>query len=544
MKSHMQFSFANVPAPKIGRSAFQRDSQHKTTFDEGNLVPIYLDEVLPGDTMSMQWTVLCRMLSMIYPIMDNVFLDMFWFFVPMRLLWSNFEKFMGSQTNPGDSTDYTIPILSRSDTTGVGIGTIFDYFGLPSFNESGAIDTNISALPFRAYNLIWNQWFRDENLQNSLSVPLTDGPDLYNLYTLKKRGKRFDYFTGCLPAPQKGTSVSLPLGSTAPVIGNGKTIGMTDGTNNLGLFYTDDAGFQGVMRSSTGNFNTNQGTYSATGFISGDKTVGLTTNAAASGLIADLSSASAATINQFRTAMAYQSILERDMRGGTRYTEMIRAHFGVINPDFRLQRPEYLGGSSQRINVSQVVQTSATGATGTPQGNVAAFGIGTNQHGFHKSFTEHGYVIGLVNVRADITYQQQLDKLWFRRTRFDFYLPSLAHLGEQAVLNKEIMFAGAPGTDELVFGYNERWAELRYKKSMVTGVFRSIATGTLHAWHLATNFGGFTPVLNDDFIQDAPPISRVVAVTNEPHFLMDSYFKLRHVRPLPTYSTPASLGRF
>lgn len=536
LPSIMNHSFSRVQAPEIQRSVFDRSCSMKTTFDEGYLIPVFVDEVLPGDTMNMNATFLARMATPIFPIMDNLFLDSFWFFVPSRLVWDNWERFNGAQDDPTDSIDFSVPYL-EGDTPGssftVGAQTLGDHFGLPVGVAMSSADAPI-ALPFRAYNLIWNTWFRDQNLQDSMPVLKNDGPDTGPSYVLLKRGKRHDYFTSCLPWPQKGDAVSLPLGTTAPVIGNETTIGLRNTTTEFGLFFETAA--PGRLGAVAGLVGDPVGT-AATGASPGTAVgLGLSLNAANSGMVADLSNALAATVNQLREAFAYQQIIERDARGGTRYVELLKAHFGVTVPDFRLQRPEYLGGSSQPIEVHGVPQTSSTDAT-TPQGNLSAYSQVVSRSSFNKSFVEHGYVICLANVRADITYQQGLDRMWSRRTRYDFYLPALAHLGEQPVYNREIFMAANAATNAEVFGYQERWAELRYKPSKITGLFRSDASGTLDSWHLSQDFSE-TPVLNETFIQDAPPVSRVIAVVSEPHFLFDSYFKLRHARPLPMFSTP------
>jgi hypothetical protein len=513
-----------VPRAEIPRSSFVIETAHKTTFNAGDLIPIYVDEVLPGDTFNLRMTAFTRLATPLYPTMDNLHLDSFFFFVPNRLIWSNWQKFMGQQDNPGDSTSYVVPTVT-SPASGYAIGSVFDYMGLPTVGQvaTGSTVTH-NALHLRAYSLIYNEWFRDENLQNSVTVNKGDGPDTYTDYTLLKRGKRKDYFTGALPWPQKGTAVSLPLGTSAPIVS-------PTGVNGTITVKTGTSSYHALEKSTSNNFviadyASNQG----------------------SALYADLSSATAATINQLRQSFQIQKLLERDARGGTRYTEIIRAHFGVISPDARLQRPEYLGGGSTPIQINPIAQTSGTNASGTstPLGNLAAMGTGlAHGHGFTQSFTEHGVIIGLVSVRADLTYQQGLRRMWSRSTRYDFYFPAFAMLGEQAILNKEIYVRG-DSNDNNVFGYQERWAEYRYNPSLITGLFRSTAAGTLDGWHLAQKFNSL-PTLNDTFIKENPPVDRIVAVgaaANGQQFLCDTFFRNRVARPMPMYSVPGLIDHF
>lgn len=521
MKSVMTHQFSQVPKAEIPRSTFDRSHGYKTTFDAGLLIPILVDEALPGDTFNVRMTALARLATPIYPLMDNMFMDTHFFSVPMRLVWDNWQRFNGEQPNPGDSTDFTIPQMVAPGG-GHLPGSLSDYFGIPT----GVSGLSHSCLWHRAYALVWNEWFRDQNLQDAIAVPKTDGPDLHTFYPLLRRGKRHDYFTSCLPWPQKGDGVTIPLGGMAPVVSSGDGIPrwVVGGTGNTSL-----EGEAGTNNTVWGN------TIASAGVASWENPK----------LQADLSAATAATINSLRQAFQIQKIYERDARGGTRYIELIKSHFGVTSPDARLQRPEYLGGGSTPINIVPVPQTSPTGTyANTPQGNLAAYGQTVlNNHGFTTSFTEHCLIIGVVSVRADLTYQQGLDRMWSRKTRFDFYWPALSHIGEQAVLRKEIYADGVPVNDDTVFGYQERYAEYRYKPSRITGEFRSNFAQSLDAWHLSQDFSA-APVLNASFIEDNPPIDRVIAVNTEPHFLFDSYIKMKCARPMPIYGVPGLIDHF
>ena len=499
--STMAHEFSRVPKADIQRSVFNRDHGLKTTFDAGYLIPIYVDEALPADTFNLKTTGFGRLATPINPIMDNLFIETFFFAVPYRLIWDNWQKFCGEQKNPNDSTDYLMPQITGAT---IANSTLYDYCGIPT-EVSGISFNNLVG---RAYNLIWNEWFRDENLQDSVTVDTDDGPDTLTDYVLLKRGKRHDYFTSCLPWPQKGQAVNLPLGGDVPVksplnqSGGGQFV-KNDGVNTQLYFYSN---------------NVNN-----------------------SGFYADMTASTAATINDLREAFQIQKLYERDARGGTRYTEILQSHFGVTSPDARLQRPEYLGGGKDMINIHPVGQTSSTDNT-TPQGNMSAFGTIGASGGFSKAFTEHCIIIGMACVYADLTYQQGMPRMYSRRDRWDHYWPALAHIGEQAVLNKEIYTQGTTA-DDAVFGYQERFAEYRYKNSQITGKFRSNYATSLDPWHLSQEFSAL-PVLNASFIQENPPVDRVIAVPSEPHIILDMHFDLKCARPMPTYSVPGLIDHF
>ena len=541
-----QHSFAQVPTATIPRSSFVRNFGVKTTFDAGLLIPFFVDEVLPGDTMNMRGTAFARLATPIHPFMDNMTLDFFMFFVPNRLLWDNWQKFMGEQENPGDSIDYTIPQVVAPASGGWAEQSLGDYMGVPTKVDS----LECSVLPFRAYNLIYNEWFRDENLVDSVPKRTGDGPDSFSDYNLQRRGKRHDYFTSCLPFPQKGPSVTLGIGAQAPVVLDEGLIYPAKGTGNFVPTFSI-SGTGGYELEAVGDNNSDNTRWNLTaGTGDGGRASWsqpkLETDISGATGVADLSAATAATVNQLREGFQIQKLLERDARGGTRYTEIVRSHFGVVSPDARLQRPEVMGTGSIRVNVNPVAQTSGTPSSGneTAQGNLAAFGTAAGgQIGFTKSFTEHGYLIGLVCARADLNYQRGLERHWSRKTRYDYYFPAFSHLGEQAVLNREIYTQNNAEDDE-VFGYQERHAEYRYKPSLITGLFRSNASQSLDSWHLAQDFGSTLPKLDKTFIEENPPVERVIADSNQPHFIMDSFFSYRCARPMPMYSVPGLIDHF
>lgn len=553
-KRATQHNFAISPQNQIPRSSFKRSHTVKTTLDAGRLVPFYIDEVYPGDTFNCKATLFGRMATPIVPAMDNAYMDTFFFFVPYRLLWKHWKEFNGENPLAGyQSTEYEVPQMTATDAQ---VQTLWDYFGFPTDVKN---KLSVSAFPFRAYWKIYNDWFRDENLQNAVSIqtgaPLSStsseddayGGDATQDATTAQcfyRGKRHDYFTSALPWPQKGPGVELPLGQTASVAGALPITGIVGHYASL----VQDSLRKGQV------FLTKSDYDQMLSYQLDDPEVDVSVQtvlfdhhltADASKATVDLSSATAITINSLRSAFALQRFYEKDARGGTRYTEIIRSHFGVISPDARLQRSEYLGGDSTLIMFNPVQQTSSTDTT-SPQGNLSAYALmSTRIHGFNKSFTEHGIVIGLCNIRTDLSYQQGINKTWLRQTREEFYWPTFAHLGEQAVLNKEIYAQGTEADDQ-VFGYQERYAECRYHPSIITGKMRSTYAQSVDVWHFAQKFDAL-PALNGEFIQDQASyqaIKRISAVQSEPQFYLDAYLDLKCARPMPVYGVPGLLDHF
>lgn len=537
---------ARVPQVGIQRSTFDRSRGTKTAFDAGYLIPVFLDEVLPGDTVKLKGQIFARLLSpMKTPIMDNISMDVHYFYVPNRILWESWKNFMGEAETSGIATSYVVPGI-EIQPDGFDRESIYDYMGIPPEIENNS-GRQISALPFRAYNLIFNEWYREQNYQDKVAEKTDNGPDLLSEYTLLRRNKRHDYFTSSLPWPQKGDPVTLSLGTSAPVWGNGMSLGLTDGDRKGSPYEKSGAGLD--LSATIQAYNQTNGTVITPGqAFAADAAVGVVEKGQGagslnqpdneSGLYADLSDAIGPTINSLREAIATQHLLEMDARGGTRLVELIKVHFGVTVPDFRLQRPEYLGGSTHRINVNPVTQTSQNDAANELyQGKQAAFGTMSGTNGFVKSFVEHGYIIGLASVRADLNYQQGLDKIFTRENRFDFYWPSFAHLGEQAVLQSEIYWTDTVSEDDTVFGYQERYAEYRYARNQITGKMRSRDTDSLDVWHLAEEFDS-APVLNETFIEVDPPLGRVLQLPDEPDVIYDSFYIVSHTRPMPVWSIP------
>ena len=563
--------FSDAPAMYMRRTKFDRSHVYKTTFNSGKLIPVFVDEVLPGDTTRMSVNYFARLATPIKPIMDNIYLDWFFFFVPNRLVWEHWQNFCFEQEDPDDSTDYVIPtVTAAANFDNNYVGSLWDYFGLP-VNTTNNL-SGISALPFRAVYLIWNEWFRDENLQKSVKIQKGDtneildssrasdqpswvfssGTTIVSGHACPPRGKRHDYFTSALPWTQKGPGVSIGLAGTATLVDPSPVSGyfVQQSNDSLGAAQLQQDGGVYDVFTGNGSLTYQNGGYStsiAGHAINGSGTATVTAQPGSSWLsksaYADLDSSSIFTINSLRTAFQMQKFYERLARGGSRYTEVLRSFFGVVSPDARLQRPEFLGSFTKMVNVNPIAQTSATDDT-SPQGNLSAYGVTASRfHGFTKSFVEHGYIIGFVSARADLTYQQGINKMWLRSTVYDFYWPTFAHLGEQAIELREI-YAQGTEADTTVFGYQERYAEYRYKPSQITGKFRSSVTGgNLDVWHLSQFFSN-APTLNEEFITENPPIKRIIAVQDEPEFLLDIGFRYTTVRPMPMFGTPGLVDHF
>jgi hypothetical protein len=568
--------FSDAPAMYMKRSKFDRSHVYKTTFNSGKLIPVFVDEVLPGDTTRMSVNYFARLATPIKPIMDNIYLDWFFFFVPNRLVWEHWQNFCFEQEDPNDSVDYVIPtVTATGNSENAYIGSLWDYFGLP-VNTSGNL-SGISALPFRGVYLIWNEWFRDENLQKSVKIQKGDtnevlnsarsseqpswvfmsGTSIFPGLACPPRGKRHDYFTSAFPWTQKGPGVSVGLAGTASIVNPSPLSDyfLTSNSNQLAAVsaYGGDASSSGGRRVTFGTetitFNRGNSSYSTVGGFAGNSSTKVDVHAySGSNLLTkdsfvDLDTSSIFTINSLRTAFQMQKFYERLARGGSRYTEVLRSFFGVVSPDARLQRPEFLGSFTKMVNVNPIAQTSATDTT-SPQGNLSAYGVTAAKfHGFTKSFVEHGYIFGFVCARADLTYQQGINKMWLRSTVYDFYWPTFAHLGEQAIELREIYAQGSEA-DTTVFGYQERYAEYRYKPSQITGKFRSsVVSGSLDKWHLSQFFKS-APTLNEEFLVENPPINRIIAVPSEPEFLLDVGFRYTTVRPMPMFGTPGLVDHF
>ena len=557
MNRNQNSHFSKNPQVDIMRSRFDRSHSVKLSGNVGDLIPFYCDEVLPGDTFQIDTSKLIRLQTLVTPVMDNIYLDTYYFFVPCRLVWEHWREMMGENTSAPwfPEVEYSVPQVTSPLSSGGGSseigwaeGTIADYMGIPPYVGN----LSVSALPFRAYALIWNEWFRDENLQTPQSIPLgddvtvgsNDSSGLFQAvkggYPLKA-GKFRDYFTSCLPSPQKGPDVLLPLGNQAPVYGaNTSNLVSYDDRPEWSL---DASGKPSSLMFRHANDNSSiigdhdvklhNASLSYTGLNSGDGV-----DIYPSNLWTDLTQATAATINQLRLAFQIQRIYEKDARGGTRYIEILSNHFGVTSPDSRLQRPEYLGGNRMLINVNQVVQNSESATT--PQGTTTAYSLTVDTHSdFTQSFVEHGFLIGVCVARYDHTYQCGIERFFSRKSRFDYYWPSLANIGEQPVYNREI-FAQGTSVDDGVFGYQEAWADYRYKPNRVCAEMRSISKKSLDAWNLADDYADLPRLSPEWIVEDKTNVDRALAVTSSVanQFFGDFYVKNLCTRPMPVFSIP------
>ena len=528
-----------IQRARVPRSRFDNRWSRLTTFDAGYLVPFMIDEIYPGDHMRYNVTAYVRMSTALFPMYSNQRLDTHFFFVPWRIIWANWNKFMGEQADPTASISYTFPQMDTG--AAYAVGSLHDHLGLPM---QGFTNYRHSCMPHRAYNRIWNDWFRDQNIQTEAYNNTNDGPDAAANYVLKRRAKSHDYFTSSLPWPQKFTAPNSLFTGTAPIIGIGALDGVADYTAGP-LVVRETSGSTATYNGALSNLVDNNppgpvqpGIY----FALNNSAVPGAANPLR--IYADLSQATGVTINALRQAWLVQDLLERDARGGTRYVEIIRSHFGVVSPDFRLQRSEYIGGGQTPINLTPIAQTTPTGGGGL--GALGATGTSVGQHGASYAATEHGIIMGLISVKSEIHYQQGMHKMWTRQVRQDFYFPSLAGLGEQAVLRGEIYNLGTVANDTVVFGYQERWQELRTRYNEVTGLFRSTAAGNIDEWHLGQEFSA-APTLSDAFIRDEPPMTRVLAAgaaATNMQYLADIQIQRTAVRPVPMFGTPATLSRF
>lgn len=523
MKSVMVNQFKQLPDVSFGRNTFNRSFGTLTTLDAGKLYPVMFDEIIPGDTYNLSASFFGRINTLIVPSYINLYLDFHLWYVPNRLVWDNWSFFFGeSYNNYGKQTpdpDTLLNPICEAPSGGFPRYGLADYFTVPPEVDNVFVDAKY----FRAYNLIWNTFYRSETLQEPVTVPTDDGPDDYSLYNILPRGKRFDYFTSCLPEPQRGESVYLPIGGSAPVT-------LSD-DGQFKLYHTGDLnGMPVVMGASQ---STNKPMYVSTTYNSQDN---LYYSSGIKGEV-DLSQSTSLTIQAFRNLVALNQFLERENRYGTRLQELIYGHFGVTAPDYRLQYPEYLGGTTIRLNVSSVPQTSSTETSATPQGNLSAYGVVADSSQIcNRSFVEHGVIIGLVSIRGDLRYQQGIDRMLTRRKKLDFMFPEFAGISDQEVYNREIYADGTDADDE-IFGYQERYGEYRYHNSYITGKMRSSDPQTLDIWHDAQDFEN-RPVLNDEFIEENPPLARLIAVPTEPQFTLDCLFTLNHTRELPLFGIP------